>query len=201
VLAPPDGQEERAQVARAAQGDARAFTALALAHRGAVYRFALRMTRDQAAAEDVLQETFLTALRSLPGWRAEGEFRGWLLAIARSQVLRRVRRRVGEPQGFEGLDSVEALGVEAGWGAPLEAEALRERVERRATLETALARLDDVEREVLLWRDVEGLSGEETARLAGLTLPAMKSRLHRARLKLVALVKKGGRDGEEPRGG
>jgi RNA polymerase sigma-70 factor (ECF subfamily) len=184
--------DEQALVARAAQGDARAFTTLVEAHRGAVYRFALRLTHDSAAAEDVLQETFLTALQGLGGWRGEGELKRWLLAIARSQVLRRARRRAGQPERFEALDSVEALGLAAGWGDPLEAEALRERLAQRASLEAALARLDETDREVLVLRDVEGLSGEDTAQLAGLTVPAMKSRLHRARLRLVAQVKRGG---------
>jgi RNA polymerase sigma-70 factor, ECF subfamily len=193
--------EEAELVGRAVRGDRAAFEALVRAHRGAVYRFALRMTRDEAAAEDVLQETFLSALRHLEGWRGEGGVRPWLLAIAHRQLLRRVRRRAAEPAQHEALDSLEVLGLEAGWGSPLEAEALRERLERRAVLEAALARLDEPERAVLWWRDVEGLSGEATAQLAGLTVPAMKSRLHRARLRLVALVKKEAVHGDQPRGG
>jgi DNA-directed RNA polymerase specialized sigma24 family protein len=95
--------DEQSLVARAAQGDARAFTAFVRVHRGAVYRFALRLTRDPATAEDVLQETFLTALQGLASWRGEGELKGWLLAPPRTCPTgwpRAWRRRCGAGDGL-----------------------------------------------------------------------------------------------------
>lgn len=184
---------------RAAGGDRQAMSALAKAFRGPLYRFARRLTHDDALAEDVLQETFLTALKKVGGWRGEGTCKGWLFAIARSQVLMARRRRSGEPETFDDVDAgpeLPQLGLEAGWGAAMDPEALASRMEAHAQLEQALAALSEPEREVLALRDLEGLSGEETAQALGLSLPAMKSRLHRARLALVAQVKReGGRDG------
>lgn len=156
-----------------------------------MHRFALRLTKDEALAEDVLQDTFLVAMRELGGWRGEGSFRGWLYAVARSRVLMARRRKVGEPESFESQESLEVLGLQAGWGAPMDAEALAARVQQQSVLEAALAGLDPADREVLVLRDLEGLSGEETAQALGLSLPAMKSRLHRARLRVVAAVKGG----------
>jgi RNA polymerase sigma-70 factor, ECF subfamily len=174
---------------RAQAGDRQAFSALVTAHRDAVYRYALRLTNDPAFAEDTLQETFITALQHMPEARGEASFRGWLLSIARSRVLHDRRRRVGEPTTFAPEDELMQLGLEAGWGEAMDPEALAARTEAQQVLDHALAQLDHEAREVLLLRDVEGLSGEETARVLGLALPAMKSRLHRARLRLVAAVK------------
>ena len=188
----PDPQE-RGLIERAARGDRLAFASLVEAHRGAVYRFALRLTRDQALAEDVLQDTFLVAMKGLAGWRGDGSFRGWLYAVARSRVLMARRKKVGEPEAFESNESLEVLGLQAGWGAPMDAEELAARVQQQSVLEAALSGLEPEDREVLVLRDLEGLSGEETAQALGLSLPAMKSRLHRARLRLVAAVKGGNR--------
>jgi RNA polymerase sigma-70 factor, ECF subfamily len=181
---------------RAQAGDRQAFSQLVAAHRDAVYRYALRLTNDRAFAEDTLQETFLTAMQHLPEARGEASFRGWLLSIARSRVAHDRRRRVGEPTTFAPEAELMQLGLEAGWGEAMNPEALAARTEAQQVLDQALAQLDHEAREVLLLRDVEGLSGEETARVLGLALPAMKSRLHRARLRLVAAVK-GVADGDE----
>lgn len=185
--------QERQLIERAARGDRPAFASLVETHRGAVYRFALRLTRDEALAEDVLQDTFLVAMKGLGGWRGDGSFRGWLYAVARSRVLMARRKKVGEPESFESQESLEVLGLQAGWGAPMDAEALAARVQQQSVLEEALSQLEPEDREVLVLRDLEGLPGDETAQALGLSLPAMKSRLHRARLKLVAAVKGGSR--------
>ena len=141
------------------------------------------MTRDEAAAEDALQETFLSAWRNAASFRGDGSALGWLLSIARHAVYRQHRSRAGEP---ERMESLAELGEAAGWGAapdPLDALVVKDEVER------ALARLSLGERELLLLREVEGLSNEECASLLGLGLPALKSRLHRARLRFVAQLR------------
>lgn len=194
-MAESSAAQERALIERATRGDRRAFASLVEKHRGSVYRFALRLTRDPSSAEDVLQETFLAAMNGLSTWRAEGSFRGWLYAVARSRVLMARRKKAGEPESFESEASLESLGLQAGWGAPMDGEALAAKVQERTVLEAALAKLDPADREVLVLRDLEGLSGDETAQALGLNLRAMKSRLHRARLRLVAAVK-GGADGD-----
>jgi RNA polymerase sigma-70 factor (ECF subfamily) len=98
------------------------------------------------------------------------------------------RRRVGEPDEMVAL---EDLGLQAGWGAPPLPDALFESLERRETLERALAQLSPEEREILVLRELEGFSGEETAKILDLSLAGMKSRLHRARLRLAAVLVEG----------
>ncbi len=182
---------EAALVSRAAGGDGSARSALVRAHQGAVFRYLRRLVTDGAAAEDLTQETFVTALSRLSTWRGEGSLRGWLLSIARSQWLMAQRAPAARHQPEEDA-SLERLGLAAGWGAPMDPEVLATRLEAHAVLERALTALDLEAREVLTLRDLEGLSGDETAQALGLSVAAMKSRLHRARLALVAEVKRGG---------
>jgi RNA polymerase sigma-70 factor (ECF subfamily) len=182
-------------LARAQAGDRGAFTELVEVHRGAVFRFARHLTQDAASAEDVLQETFITALQRIADCRGQGSLKGWLFAIARSKAWQQRRLRRAEPETWEPVESLETLAQAAGFGSPLNPEQLASQVEQRARLEAALARLSPEEREAVVLRDVEGLSGEETAAALNLALPAMKSRLHRGRLHLVAALRKeAGRD-------
>ena len=187
--APPTDAEDVSLVERASRGDRQAMNALVHRHRGAVFQFARRILADAALAEDVLQETFIAAHASLASFRGAGTVKGWLLAIARAKAATALRRRAGEPATFDPVDSLEVLGARAGWGHPLSPEDLASRVEQRSLLERALAALATDEREVVVLRDVEGLSGDETAAAVGISIAAMKSRLHRGRLQLLAQVK------------
>jgi RNA polymerase sigma factor (sigma-70 family) len=135
------------------------------------------------AADDVTQEALLIALRDPGAFRGQGSRRSWLFGIVRNVARshgRSSRRAVStEP-------SLLDLGISAGWGqhvAPPDDEKL--------AIRDAYAELEDDEREVLWLRDVEGLSGEETADALGVSLPAMKSRLHRARLRLLGAFRGG----------
>ena len=186
VVASPDSE----LMERVRAGDAAAFTRLVERYRGAVFRFATHLVPD--AAEDVLQETFITALKHVKDLRRDASVKAWLLAIARSKVLQQrsrlsVTRSTPEPD-----ETLEVLARDAGFGAPLSPEELTSRLERQALLERALAAIPEDEREVVVLRDVEGLSGDEAAAAVGLSLPALKSRLHRGRLHLVAALKKEG---------
>lgn len=176
-------------MAEAARGAPWARRELVRRYRGEVYRFLTRLTRDPVQAEDLLQDTFVAALAAVGSWRGEGPVRGWLYAIARHRLLMAQRgpRRVGGDEA-----PLLQLGLEAGWGAPMDPEALTARLEAQAVLERALATLDEEARAVVTLRDLEGLSGEETAAALGLSVAAMKSRLHRARLQLMAAVKRAG---------
>lgn len=177
-------------MASAGRGDGAARRELVVRHRGAVFRLLRRLTRDDARAEDLTQDTFVTALAHLSTWRGDGTARGWLMAIARSKVLMDRRSPAARHEPSEDA-SLESLGLAAGWGSPMDPEALTAKLEQQSVLERALEALDDEAREVLTLRDLEGLTGEETAQALGLSLAAMKSRLHRARLALVAQVKRG----------
>lgn len=170
-------------LAAAAVGDEEAFAHLVERHGGAVLRYAESLVGSGVgAAEDVLQETFLAAWSAAARFRGEAGARGWLLAITRQKAMRHFRRRAGEP---DHLTSLAELGEAAGWAVE---EDPADRALRRLDLQAALAALAVEDREILLLRDVEGLSGEEVAALLGLGLAAMKSRLHRARLRLMAAM-------------
>lgn len=180
--------EDRELAARAARGDRAAFSLLVERHQRAVFRVARGLTGSDDAAEDVLQETFLSALRAVGQYRGEASVLGWLCAIARNAAARRGRRADQVPHEPVAL---EALGAEAGWGQP-DVERLVAAAEDRQHLSQALASMPQEERAVLLLRDIEGLSGEEAAHALGLSVAAMKSRLHRGRLRLAALLRQQG---------
>lgn len=173
---------------RTAAGEREAFDALVVRHQAAVFRFARAATEGAAAAEDVLQETFLAA------WRAAGTFQGrsavrtWLLTIARNQAWHQREREARLPMDDVPLPE---LGEAAGWGDQNPEEGVL-RSQRRECLARALEALGPEEREILVLRELEELTGEETAAALGIGLAAMKSRLHRARLRLAAELRRSG---------
>jgi RNA polymerase sigma-70 factor, ECF subfamily len=186
------GEPDEALLGRSAGGDTAAFDEVVRRHQAAVFRFLTTLGVTGADAEDLLQESFVAAWRGAATYAAAGSVRSWLLSIARNAVRHHRRRRVGEPAA---LASLEELALRAGWGEPAASPPAgdADRAEdARALIERALARLGAEEREVLLLRDIEGLSGEETARALALGVPAMKSRLHRARLHLAAVIREDG---------
>lgn len=182
-------ESDAALLGRSANGDATAFERFVDRHQASVFSLLDHLARDRADAEDAFQEAFASA------WGAAGSFRGgesaraWILTIARHALSRQRRRRAGEPAAYEPLDSLETLGLRAGWGAVVRPDALLDRLADRELVERALASLPAEEREVVLLRDVEQLPGGEVAEMIGLSLAAMKSRLHRGRLRLAAAIR------------
>lgn len=184
-LNPSDGELLR----RTAAGDHGAFAVFVDRHQGAVYRFLTARTGSDADCEDTLQETILAAFRGCESFQGDGSARSWLFGIARNLSRRIYRKRAGEPDEMVPL---EELGLQAGWGRPDWDETFLEQLERQDTLEKAMGQLSPRDREILVLRELEGFSGEETAELLELSLQAMKSRLHRARLRLAAELLGGG---------
>ncbi|MBX7079951.1 MAG: sigma-70 family RNA polymerase sigma factor [Nannocystaceae bacterium] len=170
-------------IAAARGGDAAAFEAIVRLHGPAMRRVARAITGDDALADDAWQDAFVAAHRALAGYRGQGSLRAWLLAIVRNAARKLLRERSGhddEPEVF-------TLGLAAGWGeASPEDVAVASR--DRAQLWAALDRLEPDDRELLVLRDLEGQSGDEVAAALGIALSAMKSRLHRARLRLLAAL-------------
>jgi RNA polymerase sigma-70 factor (ECF subfamily) len=175
-------------VARSAAGSREAFGVLVTRHQARIFRLARALTPQSHEAEDVLQQTFLAAWQGIRAFRGDASVRTWLLTIARNAAYQRRQVRAREP-----VDDVplEELGLEAGWGHA-DPESLAARAQQRARLDGAFARLPHGDRQVLVLRELEGLSGEETAAMLGIGLAAMKSRLHRARLRLTAELRKEG---------
>lgn len=163
---------------RAAAGDDAAFADFVTRHQAGVWRRARALTGLDVDAEDLLQETFLHAWRGAATFRG-GSARAWLLTIA-GHAWQRLGRRGWRESTVDDLDTLESLGVRAGWGSD------DDRTDRIDAIGAALARLSPGDQRILTLRDIEGVSGEETAALLGLSLQATKSRLHRARLRLAA---------------
>lgn len=181
--------EDRELMRRAAAGDRAAFVTVAQRHAPAVLRLCTAILGSDADAKDATQETLLAAFRRAPTFRPElGAVRPWLLAIARHEAQR--LRRPDAPRDDDPQQPLERLGLDAGWSAA-DPEALLSRAEDAEALAWAIAALAPRDREVLVLRDIEGQSGEHTAELLGLDLAGMKSRLHRARLKLMAALREG----------
>ncbi len=168
---------------RARAGDRGALEELIGRHQRRVYRFGLKMCRDPEDAKDVLQETLLAAARTVKDFRGASSVSTWLYTIARSFCIKKRRRSKFAPEQEESLDAREP-GLEARQivdpGRGPEDELAGRQVE--VALERAIAGLDPMYREVLVLRDVEGLTAPEVAEVMGLSVEAVKSRLHRARV-------------------
>ncbi|MCC6409358.1 MAG: RNA polymerase sigma factor [Planctomycetes bacterium] len=169
----------------AARGDRAAFERFVERHEFAVWRVIKTLEVDVARAEDALQETFLAAWRSAAGFRGDESARAWLLSIARHAVYRQHRKRSGEPAE---MGSLVELGRAAGLGAEPTTDPMNT-FEQRDEILRAFESLSAADREAIVLRDVAELSAEEAARIAGTSVPAHKSRLHRARLKFAAFVR------------
>ncbi len=146
-----------------------------------IYRFAMKLCRDPEDASGVLQETMLQAVRSLDEFRGDASLSTWLYSIARSFCIKKRRRSKFAPAHTESWEEVarrEDVDIASPDRPPDEELARRELV---AALEQAIAGLDEKYREVLVLRDVEGLPAQDVARVLGLSVAAVKSRLHRAR--------------------
>jgi RNA polymerase sigma-70 factor (ECF subfamily) len=181
--APPD---EEGLVARAQAGDAQAFAELVERYERKIYRLARHITGNDEDAEDVLQETFLKAYENLPGFQGQSKFYTWLVRIAVNEALMKLRRR--KTGKMVSLDETIDTGEEtmareiAVWEDNPEEQYSRE--ELRRILEEAIEALPPLYRTVFVLRDVDELSTEETALALGISVPAVKSRLLRARLQL-----------------
>lgn len=162
-------------------GDARAVEALLERHQARVYRFGVKMCRDPSDAEDVLQDTLLAAARNIREFRGASSLSTWLYTIAHRFCARKRRRRSHAPieRSLETDGAAEAERVADGGRAPDDALAGKQ---IEAALEQAIRALEPPYREVLLLRDVEGLTAPEVAEVLGIGVQAVKSRLHRARV-------------------
>jgi len=178
--------DETPLVARARAGDQGAFAALVKEYSRKVYRVAKNITQNDEDAEDVLQETFLKAYEHLPGFQGQSKFYTWIVRIAVNESLMKLRKRKGNR--FVSLDEPLDTGEEevkreiAVWEDNPEQRYSREEMQK--ILDDAVESLKPDFRTVFTLRDIEELSTEETAEALDISVPAVKSRLLRARLAL-----------------
>ncbi|MFQ5777730.1 MAG: RNA polymerase sigma factor [Terriglobia bacterium] len=178
-------------VAEAQRGNTDAFTTLVNQYDRNIHRLALNITGNQEDAEDVLQEAFLKAYRKLDSFRGNSRFCTWLVRIAVNEALMKLRKRRGERT----VSMDEPVATDDRHVIPWEIEDWGDDPEKRyakselqAIVNEAIQSLEPRLRAVVALRDAENLSTAETAELLGLTVPAVKSRLLRGRLKLQAAL-------------
>ena len=174
-------------IRRVQLGDTEPFGTLVSRYEQRVYSISLAITKNEADAEDVLQETFLKAYRNIGRFKGESQFYTWLVRIAMNEGLTKLRRRrtanwisLDEPENNEDSAS-EPHDIEDWRDNPEESYG---RAELRAILSHALQGLEAPLRLVFVLRHIADLSSQDTARVLGLTDAAVRSRLLRARLKL-----------------
>jgi RNA polymerase sigma-70 factor (ECF subfamily) len=173
-------------IRRAKAGELGAFSELVQLHEARAYRVAWNILRNQEDAEDVLQNAFLKAFTGLASFEEHAKFYTWLVRIVVNEALMKLRkdkrgREVSLDEPVETTDD-QLIREVAVWDTTPEDTYSRE--ELRGILDKAIGELPAIYRAVFQLRDVDELSTEETAEALGLTIPAVKSRLLRARLKL-----------------
>jgi len=186
MIETPASRDEAQMIASILAGNSQAFHELIRPYERSVYVMALSLLKNEADAEDAAQEAFLKAYRNLAGFRAEAKFSTWLISIVLNEARSRLRRKsavkmesLDEPQDEQGHVSPALL---RDW-REIPSEAV-ERGEVRVLLQQAISDLPPIYREIFLLRDVEELSIDESATALGISVSAVKVRLHRARLML-----------------
>jgi RNA polymerase sigma-70 factor (ECF subfamily) len=168
------------------RGDSRAFTELVNRHHAKVYQLALKLTRNETDAEDVMQETFLRVYNRIGTFRGEAAFSSWLYRIAANVCF----AKLGERRKHEHVD-IDEVQPEAepgpsqavsDWSRQPDSVLLSK--EALEVLDEAISKLPEDFRVVVVLRDIQGLSNSQVADILNLTVAAVKSRLHRARLFL-----------------
>jgi RNA polymerase sigma-70 factor, ECF subfamily len=177
--------DESALVAAAKSGDISAFETLVGRYERKIFRLAQNITQNREDAEDAMQESFLKAYEHLGEFQGNSRFYTWLVRIAVNQALMKLRRRrpniVSLDQELDTGEDMMPREVED-WGPSPEER--YGQTELSGILGKVIGELDPPFRIVFQLRDIEELSTEETAEALGLSVPAVKSRLLRARLKL-----------------
>lgn len=176
----------------AKEEDFESFEELVNRHSARIYSLLYRLLGNREDAEDLLQQTFLSAFQNLSRFREESSFRTWITRIATNFAFMKFRKEgkiqilsLDDPQNYtdQGIPLPREI---ADWSVnPAE---ILERKELVETLEAAIAKLPQIYRAVFLLRDLEGLSNQEVAEMMELSVSAVKSRLMRARLFLRATI-------------
>jgi len=189
---PTDRDLDLSLVERLRGGDAAALEGLIERHGSRVYRLACQITRNEADAQEVVQDVFLAVFRKIHTFEGRAALGSWIYRVASNTALLKLRgRRADREVSLEsqlpsflpdGHRAGEPAHLNADWSQTPEADLLSR--ETREILSRAIDGLPDSYRAVLVLRDIEGLSNEEVAEIVGDSVAAVKSRLHRARMVL-----------------
>jgi RNA polymerase sigma-70 factor (ECF subfamily) len=184
---PPVSDEELVERARAK--DFSAFEQLLDRYEDKIFRLAYRFVRNETEAKEVLQDTFLSIWRKLDTFKGDSQFGSWLYRVAANTALMRLRAQRRHPEisteelpiGY--LDSYGQVPPPGeNWSKRPDDELQSDELRRH--IQSAADALPEIYRTVFLLRDVEGLSTEETGEILGISVPTVKTRLHRARIAL-----------------
>lgn len=186
--------EEASLIARAQAGDERAFTKLVKRYEDLVFSFSFKVCRDQEKAEETLQDTFINIYRKLKQFDGRSKFTTWIYSIVTNNCLMKHRRRKLDdvvvslehlkdlPHQREAPEGEPHAQLIASWrDSPLD---VAMNSELRELLDRAIQKLPMEYRIVFVLRDIEGKSAAEAAKILKLSVPALKSRLRRARVFL-----------------
>lgn len=181
------GESELLEGLRA--GDPMAYRTFVELNSANVYSIALKLLADEQEAEDVLQETFLSAFQAIYRFEGRSKLSTWLYRIAYNASLMRLRKRdqmttfsLDQPPRDEGESGGPGSRHLVDWSTVPDGQLLT--AEARQEMDRAIAELPESLRSAFVLRDIQGLSGAETAEILGITVQAVKNRLHRARLRL-----------------
>jgi RNA polymerase sigma-70 factor (ECF subfamily) len=188
AAAPPAPSDDEL-IARARANDFAGFEELLGRYEDKVYRLAYRIVRNETDAKEILQETFVSIWRKLDTFKGDSQFGSWVYRIATNAALMRLRAQRRHPE----ISTEELpIGYLDNYGQPMPAgenwskrpDDQLQSSELREHIQAAVDALPDIYRTVFVVRDIEGLSTEETAEALGISVPTVKTRLHRARIAL-----------------
>jgi len=184
-----DSVTDEELVARARAKDFGAFEQLLDRYEDKIFRLAYRFVRNETEAKEILQDTFLSIWRKLDTFKGDAQFGNWLYRVAANTALMRLRAQRRHPEvsteelpvGYlDNYGQIPPAGEN--WARRPDDELQSDELRRH--IQSAVDVLPEIYRTVFLLRDVEGLSTEETGEILGISVPTVKTRLHRARIAL-----------------
>jgi RNA polymerase sigma-70 factor (ECF subfamily) len=184
----PAPESDLQLVARLQKGDKSAFREIVRRHQDKVYRLALRLTRDEARAQDAMQDAFLQVYRKIEQFQENSAFTTWLYRITVNAALMRLRSE--KRHRATSLEEASPRYTEQGeiaepvddWSTAVDEDAGNRELAQHA--QVAIDQLPDTYKSVFVLRELEDMSTEDVAQILELTVPTVKTRLHRARLAL-----------------
>ena len=188
-----DAAEDAEWVKKAQSGDMQAFDRLVSKHRGKIYAMIYNMVKNDADAWDLSQEAFIKAWKALPKFESRSRFSTWLFRISHNVVYDWLRKRRIESEGELNDEVLDASRIDPGAATAPNHDARPDEAiqqsELRAEIKSAIGKLSEEHREVILLREVQGLDYKEIAEITENSMGTVMSRLHYARKKLQTILK------------